>query len=136
MRNVHDHTDSIHFGDDPAPDADRDWQEGLAEARERNIPIHTVGLGNPLVGSPIPLRGDEVLRHQGEVVLTRLKERPLEAMARLTGGSYTPARTHTFDLGQLFEERIEPRPILRPGPVHEERHPAAQPPGRGRSDLE
>ncbi|TMQ32004.1 MAG: VWA domain-containing protein, partial [Planctomycetota bacterium] len=101
-------------GDDPAPDADRDWQEGLAEARERNIPIHTVGLGNPLVGSPIPLRGDELLRHQGEVVLTRLKERPLEAMARLTGGSYTPARTHTFDLGQLFEERIEP------GATHEE----------------
>src|SRR5207244_2307545 len=74
----------------------------------RNIPVHTVGVGNPAVASPIPLRGDEVLRHNQEVVTTKLEGQPLEGIARLTRGTYTPAGTSTLRLGELFRERIEP----------------------------
>jgi Ca-activated chloride channel family protein len=101
-------------GDDPAPDADREIREGIAEARGihvpggRNIPVHTVGIGNPQVASTIPLNGDRVLRHNGQVVTTRLRELPLETIARLTGGTYIAARTNAVPLGELFKEYIDP----------------------------
>src|SRR5947209_4009305 len=53
----------ISDGDDPAPDADREWREGVALARGihipggRNIPVYTVGVGNPQTGSTIPIKG-------------------------------------------------------------------------------
>jgi Ca-activated chloride channel family protein len=94
----------ISDGDDPARDSE--WLDGMAEARRHRIPVHTVGVGDPEVGSPISVRGVEVL--------TRLEEQPLETIARLTGGKYTPARTHDLRLGELFLERIEP------GTPHEE----------------
>ena len=65
-------------------------------------------MGNPQVGSTIPLKGDQVLRHDNQVVTTRLKESPLETIARLTGGVYIPARTNALPLGELFRETIDP----------------------------
>jgi Ca-activated chloride channel family protein len=94
----------ISDGDDPARDGE--WLEGMAEARRHHSPVHTVGVGDPDAGSPITVRGTEVL--------TRLEEQPLEAIARLTGGKYTPARTSDLRLGELFLEQIEP------GTPHEE----------------
>ncbi|HMF13857.1 MAG TPA: hypothetical protein VKE94_16180, partial [Gemmataceae bacterium] len=44
-----------------------------------------------------------------ETVMTKLVERPLEEIARLTGGTYVPARTKAVPLGELFRTRIEPR---------------------------
>ncbi len=96
----------ISDGDDPAKDDE--WREGAEEARLHKIPVHTVGVGNPEAGSPIPAKGDEVLRYRNQVVMTRLEEKPLEDIARWTGGTYTPARTRTLPLGELFHERIEP----------------------------
>ena len=51
---------------------------------------------------------DRVLRHNGQVVTTRLKELPLETIARLTGGTYIAARTNAVPLGELFKEYIDP----------------------------
>jgi Ca-activated chloride channel family protein len=95
-------------GDDPA--RDQEWREGVDAARDRRIPVHTVGVGNPDVGSPIPVRAGEPLRHQSDVVLTRLEEQPLRTIAEGTAGTYTPARTDTFHLGELFRTHIEARP--------------------------
>ena len=67
-----------------------------------------MGIGNPQVASTIPLSGDRVLRHNGQVVTTRLKELPLETIARLTGGTYIAARTNAVPLGELFKEYIDP----------------------------
>jgi Ca-activated chloride channel family protein len=94
----------ISDGDDPARDGE--WREGMALARRHHIPVHTVGVGDPDVGSPITVRGTEVL--------TRLEEQPLEAIARLTDGKYIPARTNDLRLGELFLDYIEP------GTPHEE----------------
>ncbi len=95
----------ISDGDDPARDGE--WREGIRAANERKIPIHTVGIGDPQTGSPIPVRGDAFLQHNHQVVMTRLVEEPLRDLARLTGGTYTPAGLNTLSLGELFHDRIE-----------------------------
>src|SRR5262249_10930276 len=91
-------------GDDPAHD--EEWRQGVEGARPRQIPVHTIGIGDPAAGSPIPLRGDEPLRYRGQLVSTRLEEENLAEIARLTGGTYTPARTSALWLGDLFFKRI------------------------------
>src|SRR5262249_23982703 len=67
-------------GDDPA--RDREWRQGLEEARQRHTPVHTIGIGVPAAGSPIPIKGDEPLRYKSRVVMTRLEEEPLMEIAR------------------------------------------------------
>jgi hypothetical protein len=91
-------------GDDPA--RDEEWREGAQAARDRGIPVHVVGVGNPNEDSKIPVR-DGYLYHDEKLVLTRLHERPLQAIAERTGGTYTPAHTKALPLGELFRERID-----------------------------
>jgi tetratricopeptide (TPR) repeat protein len=67
-------------------------------------------VGNPNVASRIPLAAGGSLRHQSEVVLTRLEEPPLRAIAEGTHGTYTPARTSRLPLAELFRTCIESRP--------------------------
>jgi Ca-activated chloride channel family protein len=98
----------ISDGDDPAHDDE--WKEGIEAAREQNIVVHTVGIGDPEGGSPIPVDGDNQLLYQGRPVLTRLVEKPLQEIAEQTGGSYTPARTQALPLGEIFRERLQSRP--------------------------
>jgi Ca-activated chloride channel family protein len=111
-------------GDDPA--ADGEWAEGAAAAKEQRIPVHTVGIGDPDKDSPIPT-GDGVLKFAGKVVMTRLHERPLEEIARRTGGVYVSAQTRPLPLGRWLREVIEPRKLERPEedvlPVYQQ-HPA------------
>jgi Ca-activated chloride channel family protein len=94
-------------GDDPA--RDEEWRLGAEAARRQGIPVHTVGIGNPDADSPIPVGPDQYLRHQRQPVRTRLHERPLREIARLTDGTYTPARTQALPLGELFRDRLEAR---------------------------
>jgi Ca-activated chloride channel homolog len=94
----------ISDGDDPARDAE--WRNGVQAARSAGIPVHVVGVGDPANGHPIPGRDGTPIRHDREVVLTRLEERLLETIARQTGGSYLPARMEEFALGPWFEKQI------------------------------
>jgi Ca-activated chloride channel family protein len=94
-------------GDDPA--RDEEWREGVEAAHCQGIPVHTIGVGNPNGDSPIPGRGGAPLRHHNQLVLTRLQEQPLRAIAEGTGGTYTPARTDALPLGQLFRTCMESR---------------------------
>jgi Ca-activated chloride channel family protein len=96
----------ISDGDDPV--GDDEWAEGAAEARQRGIPVYTVGVGDPGRASPIPTAKGP-LRHGGQVVLTQLEERPLQEIARRTGGIYFPAHTHVMPLGKRFREVIAAR---------------------------
>jgi Ca-activated chloride channel family protein len=115
----------ISDGDDPARDGE--WQQGVATAREQGVVVHTVGVGDPEQGSPIPLAGEGQLLYQGRPVLTRLEEEPLKEIARLTSGSYTPARTRALPLGEIFRERIANRPGHEdtddPLPMYRQRSP-------------
>jgi Ca-activated chloride channel family protein len=94
-------------GDDPA--RDDEWRTGAAAASEHGIPVHTVGIGSPDADSRIPVDEGTYLRHQGEYVLTRLREQPLEQLARSTQGNYIAARTQALPLGDVFRERLEDR---------------------------
>jgi len=95
-------------GDDPA--GDNEWEEtGVAAARDRKIPVYTVGVGDPVSGGRIPARHG-YLHYDGKVVWTRLREQPLEEIARRTGGVYTSAGTNELRLGTLFLDQIEARP--------------------------
>ncbi|MCI0441228.1 MAG: VWA domain-containing protein, partial [Chloroflexi bacterium] len=104
------HQDILLISDGDDPLADEEWRGGLVEAHKNGIAVHAVGVGNPDAESPIPLKDGNFMRHEGKIVTTRLKERPLEEMARQGGGVYVPARTHTLALGEIFREHIEPGP--------------------------
>jgi Ca-activated chloride channel family protein len=94
-------------GDDPAHD--EEWRSGIAAAQQARIPIHTVGIGDPERAHVIPTERGPLL-HDEKTVLTKLNEKPLEDLARLTGGTYTAAHTKALPLGELFRARIKPRP--------------------------
>jgi Ca-activated chloride channel family protein len=106
---AHGHQDIVLVSDGDDPARDDEWRRGLKVVQEAGIIAHTVGIGNPDKGSPIPVGAEERLLYQGRPVLTRLEEKPLEEIARTTGGTYTAARTKAIRLGEVFREHIEPR---------------------------
>jgi Ca-activated chloride channel family protein len=93
-------------GDDPV--ADSEWREGITEANEQKIPVHTLGVGDPKRGYPIYL-GDQKMLFQGKTVETRLNEKVLEEIAQQTGGVYIAGRTGAVPMAQLFREYVESR---------------------------
>lgn len=86
-------------GDDPARDAE--WRNGARLAAALGIRVHTVGIGDPNTASIIRLDSGP-LKHEGQIVRTRLEEAPLREIAALTGGVYTSARTRALPLGALY----------------------------------
>jgi Ca-activated chloride channel family protein len=94
----------ISDGDDPGDD--NEWIRGADSARNANIPVHTVGVGNPDVPAVIALMSAS----GGELVSTQLQEEPLIRIAAETRGSYLPARRQTPRLGEFFASQIEPYP--------------------------
>jgi Ca-activated chloride channel family protein len=113
-------------GDDPALD-DGEYQEGIAAAREAGLPVWTVGIGDPAQGAAVPGPDGQPLREGGEIVITRLQKKPLEEIARRTGGAYLAAQTEPPRLDDFFRERIEPRPVREAAedllPVYRQRYP-------------
>jgi Ca-activated chloride channel family protein len=95
-------------GDDPA--TDREWSEGAEAAHSRRIPVYTVGVGDPDTRGEIWVAGVP-LKHNGAAVRTKLEEGPLLEIARRTGGTYLPVRTHTLPPGRLLREVLEARAV-------------------------
>jgi Ca-activated chloride channel family protein len=94
-------------GDDPAQD--EEWRLGVEAARKDKIPIHTIGLGDPSRPSLIPIPGAGDLRYHGQLITSRLEERPLEEIALRTRGTYTPARTSALPLADWLSTGRELR---------------------------
>jgi len=75
-------------------------------AKRRGVPIFTVGIGDPNVGSPIPSadgRGTE--RHQSAEVKVKLEEDALKAIAEASSGRYVQlatANTGETTLGEIY----------------------------------
>lgn len=94
-------------GDDPA--RDNEWRSAAEEARARGIAVHAVGIGDPSPpGSPVP-SGTGRLEYEGKTVLSQLQEKPLQEIARITQGTYTPAHHQQPALDELFRQDIEPK---------------------------
>jgi Ca-activated chloride channel family protein len=87
-------------GDDPGED--EEWREGIRVARAANIPVHTVGLGDPHTPATLVLGGT--------FVQTRLHESILRTIAEETGGYYIPAQRQHPHLGDFFRQYLEPLP--------------------------
>ncbi len=92
--------DILLFSDGDDPEDDKEWIRGANAARAVNIPIHTIGIGNPLRPS--------VLELGEELVSTQLQEPPLQQIAAETKGHYIAARTDVPRLGEFFRNHIEP----------------------------
>jgi Ca-activated chloride channel family protein len=84
--------------------------EAAQSAAEREIKIFAVGLGDTEEGRRIPLRDPSgsvrYLQHEGQEIWSRMDERLLKEIALKTSGAYIPARTRTYDLGQIYEEHL------------------------------
>ena len=87
-------------GDDPVND--QEWVRGSDAARAADIPVHTVGVGDPTVVTFL---------HIGEELApTQLKEDVLDQIAKQTRGQYVAARRDVPNLGEFFRTRVEPNP--------------------------
>jgi Ca-activated chloride channel family protein len=75
-------------------------------AAKRNIPIFTVGLGNRDAESTIPgLDGKGVQQYNGGSVKTKLEDKTLSEIAKISGGRYVPlatAGTAETTLGAIY----------------------------------
>lgn len=107
--------DIILISDGDDPQNDREWLHGADAARKAGIPIHSVGIGNPNVGSLIWLEDGflELPPVEGQppdFVRTRLHEDVLRQIAAETRGHYLPARREPPRLGDFFRSVVEPNP--------------------------
>ncbi len=79
-------------------------------AAKRNVPIFTVGLGDPKKGSGIPdASGTGKQQYKGQNVTTKLEERALVEIAKASGGRYVPlatAGTAETTLGAIYQKFI------------------------------
>lgn len=86
-------------------------REAAAAAGQENIPVITVGLGDPTEGARIPVRdesgGLSYVQYEGQEVWSRMDEELLRDIAVGSGGAYIPAGTRAYDLGQVYDDHLE-----------------------------
>ncbi len=79
-------------------------------AAKRNVPIFTVGLGDPKKGSGIPdASGTGLQQYKGQGVTVKLEEKALVEIAKASGGRYVPlatAGTAETTLGAIYQKFI------------------------------
>lgn len=90
-------------------DPDSALDAALARAREAETPIYALGIGEA-EGAPIPLaEGGFKKDSAGNMVLSRLDEDKLRALAAKTGGAYVRAVVSDDDVRGLYEGQIRTR---------------------------
>ncbi len=72
-------------------------------AREQEIRIFTIGIGTP-EGAPIRIGGDFIRDENGDMVVSKLDEATLEAIARETDGAYVRASKQDIGLDEILDE--------------------------------
>ncbi len=83
--------------------------EAAAKASDEDIVVFVVGVGSAR-GTPIPLRNESGRPEgfkkddQGEIVMTRLDESTLEAVAEKTGGRYYRLSAGESEMGRISDE--------------------------------
>jgi Ca-activated chloride channel family protein len=98
--------DLLLVSDGDGPGVETEIEGGVKDAADRQIPVHVVGVGDPVRPTELILgEGDSA-----EFVGTKLQEGVLREIARRTRGEYLPARRDVPPLGDWFTRTIEPRP--------------------------
>ena len=84
--------------------------DAAKQAAERGVKIFTVGLGDSGEGARIPLRSEDgtltYMKHEGREVWSRMDEETLKEVALATEGAYIPARTLSYDLGEVYAKYL------------------------------
>jgi Ca-activated chloride channel family protein len=73
------------------------------QAAEIGIKVYTIGVGS-LEGQPIPMDGDLLRDKDGEIVVTKLDEETLKAVAKAGGGAYVHAGSEEFGLNPIIQD--------------------------------
>jgi len=74
-----------------------------AQAAELGIKVYTIGVGST-EGQPIPMDGDLLRDKDGEIVVTKLDEETLRAVAKAGGGAYIHAGNEEFGLNPIIQD--------------------------------
>ena len=88
-------TDGENHEDDPV--------EAARQAAELGIKVYVIGVGSAQ-GQPIPMGGDLLKDKDGNIVVTRLDEETLQAIAKAGGGAYVHAGNEEFGLNPIIED--------------------------------
>jgi Ca-activated chloride channel family protein len=84
--------------------------DAAKKAAERGVKIFTVGLGDSKEGSRIPVRdasGNLVyVKDEGKEHWSKTDQNVLQEIAKVTDGVHVSAGTRTYDLGQIYEDRL------------------------------
>ena len=73
------------------------------QAAELGIKVYTIGVGSA-EGQPIPVEGGLMRDKDGEIVVTRLDEDTLRAIAKAGGGAYIHAGGEAFGLHPIVDD--------------------------------
>ncbi len=94
-------------------DMDDDTLDAAAELARLGVVVHTVGVGDPAEGAPIPVVGPggqrTFLKYKDEVVRVPLTEDVLRRVAEKTGGRYVAARTGFLELDRFYSTVLAPK---------------------------
>lgn len=81
---------------------DDDPMAAAADAKERGIVVHTIGIGTP-EGAPIEIEGQILKDSTGQIVVSKLDERMLQQIAVETGGVYVRATDQSVGLDEILK---------------------------------
>lgn len=82
---------------------DGDVMAAAEQAAAEGIRIYTIGIGTP-EGAPIQIDGEFLKDENGDMVVTKLDEQTLEAIARTTDGVYVRASKQDLGLDEVVRE--------------------------------
>ena len=77
--------------------------DAARRATEKGIRIFTIGIGSP-EGAPIKIGGELIKDEKGEMVVSRLNEELLQAIATEGDGGYVRATNAAFGLDEIVDE--------------------------------
>jgi len=103
-------------GEDHGPGVKR-----IAEQiKESGVQLLLIGIGDSVSGSRIPIQNEEgetiPLRHDGQVVYTKLNDRELGSLARMCPeGKFANVGTLPFHLGEIYQSFIEDKATISSG---------------------
>lgn len=84
--------------------------EAAKAAAERDVKVICVGLGDTEEGRRIPIRDEagnlSYMKYDGQEVWSKMDESLLKEIAATTNGAYIPAKTRTYDLGQVYSQHL------------------------------
>jgi len=87
--------------------------EAAQAAATQQVSIYTIGVGDSLRGTRIPVQntaGERTyVQYQGQEVRSRLQTDLLLQIAQITGGAYVPAGTRAIELDRIYTEKIAPK---------------------------